>query len=68
MSEHIRPLSIQWDGPEDDPRLALTLNQKLDLEDRYRAGSRIGFVYGLVTGALGIAILSVVVLGDVIRG
>jgi len=34
----------------------------------YREGYRKGFVYGLVCGALGIALLAVVVLGDVLSG
>jgi hypothetical protein len=38
------------------------------LDADYRAGQRLGFIYGLVVGALGIAILGVVVLGDLASG
>ena len=43
------------------------INRIQDLSDGlYRKGARAGFFYGLICGALSIAILAVVVLGDVI--
>jgi hypothetical protein len=51
--------SVRANGPSEP-------NFKLDYD--YRAGQRLGFIYGLVVGALGIAILGVFVLGDLASG
>jgi hypothetical protein len=47
-------------------------NRGLQIRILYRQlesrGWRKGFIYGLLTGAVGVAVLAAVVLGDVIRG
>jgi hypothetical protein len=75
--EHVRPMGVRMTEarmkgvllPEEHDEIVARVNKKFARDERsYQAGARFGFIYGLVCGALGIALLAVVVLGDVLSG